>query len=74
MVDEGLWVNKIMVVTGYAWWFERYAPDDLDLKEAQEAARVARRGLWAEVDACCSLGLAEGREVAVGRLVIHPSY
>jgi hypothetical protein len=28
MVDEGIWVNKVMVLTGYAWWFERYAPDE----------------------------------------------
>jgi micrococcal nuclease len=48
MVDQGVWVNKVMVLTGYAWWFERYAPDEDQLREAQESARAAKRGLWAE--------------------------
>ena len=50
MVDEGIWVNNVMVLTGYAWWFERYAPDDDSLREAQEAAREGKRGLWVEAD------------------------
>ena len=48
MVDEGIWANKIMVLTGYAWWFERYAPDEVQLREPQKAASQAKRGLWAE--------------------------
>ena len=48
MVDGGIWVNKVMVLKGYAWWFERYAPDEIQLREAQETTREAKRGLWAE--------------------------
>jgi len=48
MVDEGIWVNKVMVVTGMAWWFKRYAPDEDQLREAQEAAREKKLGLWGE--------------------------
>ena len=48
---EGAWVNKVMVLTGYAWWFERYAPDADQLRAAQEAASQAKRGLWGEADA-----------------------
>jgi len=25
MVDDGIWVNKVMVLMGMAWWFDRYA-------------------------------------------------
>ena len=48
LVDEGMWVNKVMVLTGMAWWFERYAPDDDSLKEAQETAKEKKLGLWGE--------------------------
>ena len=48
-----------MVLTGYAWWFERYAPDEDQLREAQEAAREKKLGLWAESDGCAALGVEE---------------
>jgi endonuclease YncB( thermonuclease family) len=48
MVNEGVWVNKVMMLTGYAWWIERYALDENQAREAQEAARKAKRRLWAE--------------------------
>ena len=48
MVDDGIWVNKVMVLTGYAWWFEKYSPDEAQLREAQEMAQVKKLGLWAE--------------------------
>ena len=48
---DGIWINKVMVLTGMAWWFENYAPDEDQLREAQEAAQVAKRGLWGEGDA-----------------------
>jgi micrococcal nuclease len=47
-VDQGIWVNKVMVLTGCAWWFERYAPDEDQLREVQEVANEAKRGLWSE--------------------------
>jgi endonuclease YncB( thermonuclease family) len=37
-----------MVLTGYVFQFEKYAPDEGQLRESQEAAREAKRGLWAE--------------------------
>ena len=27
MVDEANWVNKVMVLLGYAWWFREFAPN-----------------------------------------------
>ena len=51
MDSEGVWVNKVMALTGYAWWFEKYSPDEDQLREAQEAAREKKLGLWVEADA-----------------------
>ena len=51
MVDDGIWVNKVMALTGYAWWFERYAPGETQLQEAQDDAKDAKWGLWAERNA-----------------------
>ncbi len=48
MVDEGIWGNNVMVLTGFAWWFAKYSPDEDQLREAQEDAREDK---WGEVDA-----------------------
>lgn len=41
-------VNLLMVEAGLAWWYARYAADDLDLAEVQEDAQLAGIGLWAD--------------------------
>ena len=43
---EGVDVNTRLVSQGFAWVFERVAPDP-DLVAAESAARRERRGLWA---------------------------
>ena len=43
---EGYDINALMVCAGYAWWYERYAPDDELLEGCQEEAREAPEGLW----------------------------
>jgi len=40
-------VNVHLVRQGLAWWYRKYS-DDPKLKAAEEAARRARRGLWAD--------------------------
>ena len=35
---------------GYAWCYERYAPDSKLLEECQEEAREAPKGLWEDED------------------------
>ena len=47
-----VWVGKLdlnyaLVRTGYAWHYTRYYVDS-QFAAAQEAARVERRGLWAD--------------------------
>lgn len=45
---KGRNINKELVEGGYAWHYAYYAADDTELAAAQEAARAARLGLWAE--------------------------
>lgn len=40
-------VNYEMVRSGYAWWFEKYAPRDKRLRSLERQARKYKRGLWA---------------------------
>ena len=42
---EGTWFNVVVVLTGLAWWYERYAPGEGQLRDAQETARVAEAGV-----------------------------
>ena len=44
-------VNQEMVRAGMAWWFRRYAPRDMVLRDLEERAREAALGLWADPDA-----------------------
>ena len=45
---EELSLNRALVSAGLAWWYEQYAKNDRDLKERQEEARAAKRGLWGD--------------------------
>jgi len=45
-ISDGVNVNLEMVCRGAAWWYERYARDDTDLRECQESARENNLGLW----------------------------
>lgn len=45
---EGVNVNEALVRQGMAWWYERYAPNDTALRDAQSDAQQARRGLWSD--------------------------
>lgn len=45
---DGQAVNLRLVSQGLAWWYTRYAPKDSQLREAEQAARAQRLGLWAD--------------------------
>jgi len=40
------YINLEIIRAGYAWWYSRYAPNDLDLMTVEKKARAARIGLW----------------------------
>jgi endonuclease YncB( thermonuclease family) len=47
---DGRLVNLELVRAGLAWHYAYHCPDDRALAAAEEEARTARRGLWAEPD------------------------
>ena len=47
---DGYDINASMVCAGYAWWYERYAPDSQILNNCQIEARQAPKGLWEDED------------------------
>ena len=44
-------VALTMLLGGYAWWYEKYAPNAEGLRKAQEKARKRRKGVWMRGDA-----------------------
>ena len=48
---DGYDINALMVCAGYAWWYERYAPDSQALAHCQIEAQLAPKGLWEDEDA-----------------------
>jgi micrococcal nuclease len=47
ILPDGLNLNQELVQAGMACWFRRYS-DDSTLKQLEEEARAAKRGLWAD--------------------------
>lgn len=45
-----LCVNTAIVKDGFAWWFRRFSPHNDELRDLEEEARKAKRGLWAQTD------------------------
>ncbi len=45
-LDDNKLINVEMVRIGWAWWYEKYAPDHKQLKQAEAEALKSRRGLW----------------------------
>jgi endonuclease YncB( thermonuclease family) len=45
---EGININVAMVASGYAWWYQHFAPHEHALRTAEQEAREQRLGLWAE--------------------------
>ena len=50
IIEDGRSLNRELVRVGLAWWYQRYAPKETDLKVLERDARKARTGLWADAD------------------------
>ena len=48
VVADGIDVNQAMVADGLAWWSKKSAPKDTVLEAAENEARAAGKGLWAD--------------------------
>ena len=44
--NKDISVNKWMVSKGNAWHYVKYAPDDINLQQAEKNARKNKLGLW----------------------------
>ena len=43
---DGIHINRSLVCSGTAWWYERYAPKALALRNCELEARRMKTGLW----------------------------
>jgi micrococcal nuclease len=48
ILPGGSSLNKELVFVGLAWWYRKYAPNDLTLKALEAGARAEKKGLWAD--------------------------
>lgn len=45
-LPDGTNLNEELVRRGLAWWSDKYAPEDVKLKQLHASAQAARIGLW----------------------------
>lgn len=45
-LPDGRSLNVLLVQSGWAWWYQSYAPRRRDLAMAEQKARERRRGVW----------------------------
>lgn len=45
---DGRNINEEMVCSGFAWWYQFYAPNESRLEQCEREAREAKKGLWAD--------------------------
>ena len=48
ILPDGRSLNHEIVAAGWAWWYRKYAPDDVALRDLEARARKEGRGLWSE--------------------------
>lgn len=50
LLSDGANLNYELVKRGLAWWSDKFAPDNAELKRLHNEARAARIGLWSAPD------------------------
>lgn len=45
---NGKYINQDMIHNGYAWYYEKYAKNNISLKEAQDSAIKLKAGIWSQ--------------------------
>ena len=48
LLPDGTNVNHALDKESWCWWYRKYAPEDVVLEELEMAARLEKRGLWAD--------------------------
>jgi len=70
--ETGQVLGLELVRAGLAWWYRRYAPKDQDLREAEERAKAARKGLWADPNPIPPWEWRRGKRIGIGRRMEVP--
>lgn len=47
---EDQYINLAMIVAGQAWWYKRYAPNEVAFRNAENNAKNKKVGLWRETN------------------------
>jgi micrococcal nuclease len=47
-LSDGTHVNRELVKGGWCWWYQKYAPKDVELQQLGHEAKAQKKGLWAE--------------------------
>lgn len=47
-LEDGRMLNHELVKNGFAWWYQRYAKNDVDLQRFEKEAKDSKKGLWTE--------------------------
>lgn len=48
LLPDGKNLNQKLVLNGWCWWYRKHAPKDMALQQAEEVAKVMKKGLWAD--------------------------
>lgn len=48
LYQNTLYLNRHLVATGYAWWYQAYAKKEVSLGDVQLTAQENKFGLWAD--------------------------
>ncbi|MBI3355212.1 MAG: thermonuclease family protein [Nitrospirae bacterium] len=59
ILSDGANVYHALVKDGWCWWYRKYAPRNTVLGGLEKGARGARKGLWADPQPVCAVGVAE---------------
>ena len=58
------YVNLEMVKLGLAWWYQQYARNATDLRDAEATARAEKIGLWSRPDVIAPWDFRRGKRTA----------
>lgn len=61
ILADGRDVNHELVAAGMAWWYRKYAPNDMVLKDLEETAQKEKRGLWVDITPTAPWDFRHGR-------------
>jgi hypothetical protein len=50
ILPDGRILNHELVKVGLAWWFRKYAPDNVAVAKLEKEAREAKKGLWGDAN------------------------